>query len=265
VKEAQGGTPDREAPANWNVGRDFEMQVEVDTRWAKPMGSRTVPSPRTAFVRPLPQRMWKEAVGSSRRRGPGETSESRNLKRDVHDAGSAGCGIAGDVAGGSNPLKRPVGDREGTAWVAKRPKSLEVAVEARISRTEAARGEDTPRGAVLLRRRKSSEGENPTSAVSLRLRSETRSSEEQGVRGGRTPEAQTCRSWDPGAVRGRARAQGPRIGRFVRLGCVEGEKNPMRGGRGCSGEKRGRTLLRPTPPAAAGHVLKGRASRGELP
>jgi len=227
----EGGRTERDRPTG-RAGEDFEMQVEVDTRWVKPMGSRSFPSPKTALVRSLHRSMGKEAGGNIRRGGPGETSESDDLRRDTRGAAGHGRFSTGDIAGGSIPPLRLSEDREGTALVAKGRNRPEVAVEARFSATKAARGGGTPGGAIPHRRWRRSVEVNPRSAAPSQRWIGARSSEEQRVRGGRTPEAQTGRGWDPGAIGGRARAQAPRIGPFARLGRAVGDRNPMRGGSG---------------------------------
>jgi hypothetical protein len=199
---------------------------------AKPKGARPVPAPfaaRPTWARHPSTR--EEADGSIRHRWAAETSERRNLKRVVLGVSGAGRDSVGAVAGGSNPLKRPIRDREGTAWVANGTRVPEVAVEARSAGMEAAGGEDGPGGRVLLRRGRGSEEANPRSAAPVRLRAGARSGEEQGVQGVETPQAQSAGVGSPARREVGRGAQAPLTGRFARLAGAEGERNPMRGGR----------------------------------
>lgn len=60
----------------------------------------------------------EEAIGSNRHREPGQTLERRKPKKVAVSFRSASSGRDVDVAGGSNPLERPVWPWEGTALVA---------------------------------------------------------------------------------------------------------------------------------------------------
>lgn len=234
---------------DWGMGRDFEAQLDRTMPQATTRGDGMTDTAMSGSGSSANKSAWKEARGSTRRRSPGQTLEGRNLK-------SALTWVVRTVDGG-----------EGTASVAKRETaralrvgSQEVAVEVRPS---------TGHIEVELSR------ENPMNVAATLGGIAARSDEEQSAKGVETSEAQRAGVGSP--ARGRSewplkKALGLATGRFVR-GCVEGKRNPMRGG--CtsktraialsdtgqridrvSGDERGKTLRSPDAPAPAGHALK---------
>lgn len=176
--------------------------------------------------------------------GEEEPHESCARARSSLPETRGGCrGPVGAVAGGSNPLKRPMVGREGTALDAKGQERLDrapVSVRRPVVRPEVAveagppwkphEGKTRREVRVLLRRWRGSEGENPMSAASSIARmgslEPARSCEEQRRQRRRNVRGAICRGWDPGAAPGRAFAQAPGAGRFADWNVLKGTRTP---------------------------------------
>jgi len=111
------------------AGKYFAVQLYSATTQAKNEGAGLDPVLERAPGQcgGMRKSTWEEAPGSRGHGHPGKTLErGKPMGVTVRDGGT-GCRTNGDVAGGSNPLKRPAPGREGTALVAKRMRWVEIA------------------------------------------------------------------------------------------------------------------------------------------
>jgi len=115
--------------ANRMAGKHFEVQLYSAITQAKNEGAGLDPALERAPGQcgGMRESTGKEAPGSRGRGRPCKTLERGKPMGVMVRDGGTGCRTNGDVAGGSNPLKRPAPGREGTALVAKRMRWVEIA------------------------------------------------------------------------------------------------------------------------------------------